>query len=346
MRFFSKCSSVDVLLCVWFCGLTGSYDAVIASDYNAINSNGVRVFSQVPAAGVHPRVLMSPEDLSEWRKSVIKTYRGKAFFTTRYQSPVIARLCEIAPSATDEQLIEAYPSGSPGDNHHLLFATLDVIYHEDARQAQYVCTAVTNFARVLLARSKHDPRWGKVSRDIGGIKGNDGIASGLGELWLRGGSDFALAYDYLYGYMTVQQRDLCRRALSEATKDLVCWGMGFPRGRGVSNWYGYHGELAAMLLAIEGEDGFRSDKWEAFRRAIRDWAEVHIYETGGSNEDGYTLNTSLREGQLALIAMARRGEDHYSRANIRAYFEWVVQSLVPGEDTGETVGYSSNRVSP
>ena len=60
--------------------------------------------------------------------------------------------------------------------------------------------------------------------------------------------------------MPVPLHDLCRRALSEATKDVICWGMGFPRGRGVSNWYGYHGELAPMLLAIEGEEGFRSDK--------------------------------------------------------------------------------------
>jgi hypothetical protein len=122
--------------------------------------------------------------------------------------------------------------------------------------------------------------------------------------------------------------------------------MGFPRGRGISNWYGYHGELGAMLLAIEGEEGYRADQWEKFRQAIRDWAEVHIYETGGSNEDGYTVNTSLREGQFTLIAMARRGENHFDRPNLRNYWKWVVLSLVPGEDTGETVGYSSCRVAP
>ena len=346
MNLFRRCSFLGILICVWLAVLIGLSDMVVAGNYNQVNENGVRILSKVPEVNVHPRVLMSPEDLPGWRENVIKTYRGKIFFAERYQSPIIKKLAEIAPSTPEKELIEAYPNTNPGDNHHLLFATLDVIYHEDVEQAEYVCRAVTNFARIILARNKYDPKWGKITKDIGGIEGNDGIATGLGELWYRGGSDFALAYDYLYNYMTPKQRDLCRSALSAATKDLVCWGMNFPRGRGISNWYGYHGELGPMLLAIEGEKGFRADQWEKFQQMIRDWAEVHIYETGGSNEDGYTLNTSMREGQLTLLAMARRGENHYNSPNIRNYFEWVVQSLVPGEETGETVGYSSSRVSP
>jgi hypothetical protein len=57
-----------------------------AGEYGATNENGVRVFSNVPPVGVHPRVLMSPEDLPAWRKEVIKTYRGKTFFAKRFES--------------------------------------------------------------------------------------------------------------------------------------------------------------------------------------------------------------------------------------------------------------------
>lgn len=317
-----------------------------SDEYGTTNENGVRIFSDVPPVGVHPRVLMSPEDLPAWRKEVIKTFRGKTFFARRFESKRIDTLAAINPDIADDDLLSAYPNAGPGDNHDLLYATLDVIYHEDDRRAEYVCRAIANFARIVLARSKDEAKWGKIERSIGGVEGLDGIAAGLGHLWHRGGSDFALAYDYLFDYMTSDQRDVCRKALSTATKDLVCWGMGFPRGRGISNWYGYHGELGPMLLAIEGEEGYRHDQWERFRKAISDWAEVHIYETGGSNEDGYTANTSLREGQFTLVAMARRGENHFDRPNIRNYWKWAVLSLVPGEDTGETVGYSSCRVAP
>jgi hypothetical protein len=101
-----------------------------------------------------------------------------------------------------------------------------------------------------------------------------------------------------------------------------------------------------MLLAIEGEQGYRPDQWAAFKQMMKDWAEVHFYENGGSNEDGYSINTSMREGQFSLIAMARRGDNYYASPNIQNYFKWMVLSLVPGEDSGDTVGYSSCRAAP
>jgi len=318
----------------------------VAGDYNAVDENGVRVFSKVPPVGVHPRVIMSPEDLPGWRKSVRETYRGREFLSKRYEAGYITELAALDDKLSGKELVAVAPKTGCGNNHKLLFATIDVIYHQDEARAKTVCKAAANFARVLLARSEHKIDWGKWEENIGGIQGLNGIRTGLNELWQRGGADFALAYDFLYDYMTKEQRDTCRKALSAATEDLVCWGMDFPRGRGISNWYGYHGELGPMLLAIEGEEGYRPERWEKFKEMIRNWAEVHFYESGGSNEDGYSINTSLREGQFTLIAMARRGEDHYRRPNIPNYFKWIVLSLVPGEDTGETVGYSSNRANP
>jgi len=319
---------------------------VHAADYEATNENGVRIFSNVPPVGVHPRVLMSPEDLAPWRAAVGETYRGKTFFAKRFESKRIDALAALAPDATDAQRLAACPDAGPQVNHELLYATLDVIYHQDDERARHVCRAVANFARVVLARRSDESKWGRLQQNIGGVAGLNGIAAGLGEIWYRGGADFALAYDYLYDHMTSDERQVCRQALSEATKDLVPWGMGFPQGRAVSNWYGYHGEVGPMLLAIEGEEGFQSDQWERFRTAIRNWVEVQMYETGGANEDGYTANTSLREGQFTLLAMARRGENLFDTRRFLNYWKWTVLSLVPGEDTGETVGYTCNRVAP
>lgn len=317
-----------------------------AADYNAVDDMGVRVFSEVPEVGVHPRVLMSPGDLPGWRENVIKSDRGKTFFAKRYESKVIKQLAAIGPDVAGKDLLAAYSDKGPGNNHHLLFATMDVIYHDDREQAAVVCRAVANFARVILARSQHDPEWGQMTKDIGDITGLNGIPAGLGHLWMRGGADFALAYDYLYNDMTPAQRSICRKALSVAVKDLVTWGMGFPKGRAVSNWYAYHGELGPMLLAIEEEDGYNARGWETFKTAIRNWAVVQIYDTGGANEDGYVGNLALREGQFTLIAMARRGENLYRTPALQNYWKWAVLSLVPGEETGETVGYSSCRLAP
>ena len=326
--------------------LIGCNYPVFGDEYSTTNENGVRVFSRVPLVGVHPRVLMSPEDLPAWREHVITTYRGRSFFAKRFTSKRIDTLAAIPANVAGDELLAAYPHSGPGDNHDLLFATLDVLYHQDHERTRYVCTAIATFARVVLTRSNDKASWGEIKQNIGGVTGLNGIQAGLGHLWYRGGADFALAYDYLHGDMTPAQRDVCRQALSEATKDIVTWGMGFPRGRAISNWYGYHGELGPMLLAIEGEDGFRADQWKRFRQAMRDFVEVHMYEAGGSNEDGYTGNTALREGQFTLLAMARRGENYFDTPRMRNYWKWGVLSLVPGEDTGATVGYSSAKLDP
>lgn len=324
------------------------YSALAMAEENdiATNAGGVRVFSAVPPVGVHPRVLLSPEDLPSWREHVSKTYRGSKFFETRFESSRIDRLLAIEPGATDEELLAAYPHADPGSNHHLLFATLDAVYHDDDERGRELGGAVANFARVVLARRIDVEKWGQRAENIGGVAGLDGIPTGLGELWYRGGVDFALAYDFLHNWMTPDDRAVCREALSAATKDLVSWGMGFPKGRAISNWYGYHGSLGPMILAIEGEPGYRPDQWNRFRTMMRNFFEVHFYETGGSVEDGYSVNTALREGQFSLIAMARRGENLYDTPRFRNLWKWAVLSLVPGEPTGDTVSYSSARVAP
>ncbi len=309
------------------------------------DEDGVRIFSKVPPPGVHHRVIFSPEDIGPWRREVIKSRRGKEFFSKRYKSRIVDELAGLNKNISDEDLVKKFKNLGVGGNHELLFAVLDAIYHQDKAAAKKVAAATASFARLVLARSK-TPEWGKYKENIGGIPGNNGIPTGLGNLWYRGGSDFALAYDFLYNDMTAEQRSICRRALSEATKGLVAWGMNFPLGRAVSNWYGYHGEYGVMLLAIEGEEGFRSKEYESFKQAMKDFMTVHLYETGGSNEDGYTINTALREGQFTLIAMARRGENLYKLPGVNNYFKWLVMSLVPGEKSGETVGYSSNRANP
>ena len=309
-----------------------------------VDDLGIRKFSAVPPVGVHPRVMLSPEDMADWRKQVITTHKGQAFFSKRYQSKVIDTLAGMDPAATDAQLVKLFPNAGPV--HDLLFATMDAMYHNDAQRTAVVAKAVTNFARVVTARSKVDPRWGKVTDNVGGVPGLRGISTGLGTLWLRGGTSFALSYDFLFNDMTPEQRNVCRQALATATKDLVSWGMGFPKGRAVSNWYTYHGELGVMLLAIEGEEGFDKARYEMFTQMMHNWFDVSLYPDGGGNEDGYQANTGLRESTFSMIAMARRGDNLFRHPNYLPYFKWMVYSLIPGEHRGLTVSYACNAASP
>lgn len=305
---------------------------------------GVRRFSAVPPAGVHPRVLLSPEDLPRWREQVARTHRGGAFFAKRFQSKVIDRLLALGPALSDQELVAGFADNGP--THEFLQATMDAVYHQDAERQTVVARAVTNFARVLLARSRVDPKWGKVKTDVNGVRGLNGIPSGLGEIWYRGGSSFALSYDFLYDAMTPEQRSVCRQAIATSVKDLVTWGMGFPKGRAVSNWYAYHGEIPLMWLAIEGEEGFDPARYGLFTQLLHNWFDVALHPGGGGNEDGYMANTGFREGTMAMIALARRGDNLFHHPNYLPYWTWVIQSLPPGGNGGQSVSYACNAVSP
>lgn len=311
-----------------------------------VDDMGVRRFSKVPPAGVHPRVLMSPEDVAPWRQSVGLTAKGKAFFARRYRSDLIEELARVDPAVSEEALSKQFEKLG-WEFFDLLYATMDVMYHpEDQPTKEKVCRAVANFGRLVIARSKYDRRWGKVQENCQGVPGLKGMPGGLEQIGIRGGETFALSYDFLYNDMTPEQRDLCRKALALATRDLVTWGMGMPPGRCVSNWVSYHGALPVMYWAIEGEDGFDNEGLQRYLNAFQSWFDACLYPDGGGNEDGYMANTGLREGTLTMIAWARRGNNLFRHPGYRAYWRWMVQSLVPSPSGSQGVPYACNSAAP
>ena len=177
---------------------------------------------------------MSPEDIAPWRKSVGLTGKGKAFFSKRYQSKLVDDLASVDASVDGQALCDRFHGlgGGNGGGNDVLYATLDAMYHpEDKQTTAKVCRAVASFARVVIARSAFDPRWGKYKTNVGGVPGLNGIPGELGNIDVRGGDCLCLSYDYLYNDMTKDQQDVCRKAIALGTKDLLTWGMGYPAGR-------------------------------------------------------------------------------------------------------------------
>jgi hypothetical protein len=89
---------------------------VDAEEYNAVDGNGVRIFSKVPPVGVHPRVILSPEDLPGWRKSIQKTYRGREFLAKRYEDAYVTALAALDDKLSGKELVAAAPVTNCGNN--------------------------------------------------------------------------------------------------------------------------------------------------------------------------------------------------------------------------------------
>jgi hypothetical protein len=203
---------------------------------------------------------------------------------------------------------------------------------------------VTNYARVILA-----------SREMavgGELKGGTGAVLGktfnvwkrdnfdVGVSWTFGASGVPICYDLLYNDMTTLQRDTVRRAIATATRGRRSWGMGFPRGRAASNHYGYHGDLAVMLAAIEGEEGYDRRTWDRIVQVLVDYWEVGFEPAGACHEDLYGPNLGLRAGMRGLVALARRGHNVFDTPRFRNYVRYVAHELEPFRE-GVFVGGAS-----
>jgi hypothetical protein len=151
----------------------------------------------------------------------------------------------------------------------------------------------------------------------------------VGVSWTFGGAGFALSYDVLYNSMSAAQRDTVRNAIAAAATGRKSYGNGMPRGFASSNHYGYHGDLAVQLAAIEGEPGFDQATWDGIVQVLRDYWALGFTPLGACREDGYGPNLGLRAGARGFMVLARRGYNIFATEKFRNYLDYVAMEYDP-----------------
>lgn len=145
-----------------------------------------------------------------------------------------------------------------------------------------------------------------------------------------GGTALALCYDVMANAMTTEEVDTVRSALAAITKGRRSWGMDLPARRIQSNWSGYHGDLLAMTCVIEGEPGHDSKVQQVYGELMQNYVNYGFYKSGHPVEDSYALNVGLREGSIALVALARRGQNLFRHPSIKKMWrDWMPLALHP-----------------
>jgi hypothetical protein len=85
-----------------------------------------------------------------------------------------------------------------------------------------------------------------------------------------------------------------------------------------------------MAAAIEGEEGYDSKLAPLYADLMQNYLSFGFYDSGHSVEDAYAMNVGLREGSLALLAMARRGENLFRHPHYaRLWRKWMPLALHP-----------------
>lgn len=303
-----------------------------------LDSNGCRILSKLPEPGVHPRVFFTADEYPLMRKRLESPRFQEKFGPVRKQiiDQIEREWGDFAEAdllnPSDEEILK-YFVASEGRNQVWGIGSLTAVLNGDEELLATMKKIIANYARILLA-SKERAVGGKVEGRTGeelnkrfNLWKHNGFDVGVS--FTLGAAGYALSYDVLYNDMSEEERSLVRSAIAAATRGRVSYGNGMPRGYAVSNHYGYHGDLAALLAAIEGEKGFDGEAWEGIVQVLRDYWEVGFTPLGVCHEDGYGPNLGLRAGSRGLMVLARRGYNIFATEKFRNYLDYVAMEYDP-----------------
>ncbi len=294
--------------------------------------------SEVPAPGVHPRVLFGPEDIpaisSRVRSSVtgmqslieMEYLLGRSFLDPN--TPDGAAFVRLSTGKLDGLVFEDHlPAGQkPGIyNSHVAYvpncltsmALYCLLTHNDELGVR-TATAIANYYRLLepeIDRLNDQP---EVYR-----------SHWRGMHHLVAHMDLGMAYDFAGPWMTDEQKTLMRRVISKAVAGRRGYGQDGPvRIRDV-NWVTWDLTIFLANLAIEGEEGFDPEVHASGLETVRAFLQWGINERGLLYESNGKSGAGLQFQLLSMIALARRGENMLGHPHWRRMMEAQVQCTAP-----------------
>lgn len=307
--------------------------------------------SQVPKPGVHPRILISPEDLPGLRQRIAETQTGR-----RLIENLRARTAEtlhqggtwendlynkLAEGKTTEALALLNsgnkPSSKPGHYQpYILYAlvmeSFDALLKDDAVAGKKIAAAVTGYARMIeplvdarLKAPLADDVW-RIALS-GPTTGNWSDNQGIRDL--VGYHNLGYAYDFAFKFMDDGQRAAVRRVISKVTSGRIWMGAQLPRHFRNWNWVAVGLSQPLLALAIEGEEGSDSRVYRVGVEIAHDYLTYGISSEGASTEAvGYT-QFGLVWGNPFFVACARRGENFLVHGHHRKMVDWYLHSMEP-----------------
>lgn len=241
-----------------------------------------------PAPGVHPRVLVTPEDVEAIRARVAQGEAAPPEFRTMWRRVRDSRSAFSALISKDDVLGRALAAQFVGRLHSLEPKLDRLDAQPDARN-------LWSAERSLVASGDPDPPH---------------------ELWTL------LDYDYLHGWLGPEERMLAERIITRIVSNRITNYLCEPDHFIINNHKGFGMEFIRMMLLIEGQPGFPDETFRASvgkARAMLDWflsPDGMCYES----IKGW-LNTS------AFVAVGRRDRDFLRHDHLVAKMRFFQATL-------------------
>ena len=306
--------------------------------------------TKVPPPGVHPRILISPEELPDLRRRVTDTEMGRVLLKnlrarvtdaikqpgewgTRFYDALAA-----GDLANAKKLLAEKNGKPPQIGHYQPFIeafaleALDALISKDETRGKKVGAALAIYTTIAepaidsaLAQPLGDDVWRvKINGPTTGDWSSDQGARDLVGYHILG-----YTYDFAFNFMTDAQRAQVRRVISKVTRGELWMGARLPHHFRNWNWCAVGLSQPLLALAIEGEDGYDPRVFKMGVDIARDYFSYGISENGFSTEAvGYT-QFGLVWANPFVVAAARRGENQLTQNHHRAMIDWYLHSMEP-----------------
>jgi len=324
-----------------------------------IRNDGLDRFrlGSVPPPGVHPRILISPDQLPDLRARLRNTNIGRTLHTTlrtrldralrnpSYWGGELFQILAAGDHAAARTLVAEKKGLPPAISSYQPFVTLlslealDALISEDAERGRAVATAIATYSDLVrpgieaeILQPLADDVWR--SRPPEDATGWDA----LGTRNAMGYHELGYAYDFAYNFMTETQRDSTRRTIATATHGRLWLGARLPAHFRNWNWIGVGLSQPLLALAIEGEEGYDPRVFSLGVEIARDYLTYGLSTHGTSTEAvGYT-QFGLIWANPFFVAAQRRGHDLLGHSHHRAMLDWYLNTLLPSRDRWLSAG--------
>ena len=268
------------------------------------DATGARSVHQIPAPGVHPRVMFTPEDLPEIRKRLKETQCGQGAWknilswtemmkgnydeTAKYAQPDVwkggfGKLHGRVPlyrlgmkggyNKNSSGAYQKLVAGEPGEPPAFFWNVFSLeafrcMIDNDEAGAKNLASATVNLLKIGQAKRAEEAR-GK------GATGSPDQPIGAFQL--------AFTYDFIYQWLTPEQRKAIHDELADSTWHHDNYGTFNTAESSRSNWATFSYWLFETL-AIEGESGFNELKIRGMYRGWRNLLTYGWFQSGATYE--------------------------------------------------------------
>jgi hypothetical protein len=335
--------------------------------YDFSGFNAALLGSKVPAPGVYPRILFSPEDLPLLAARINNSKTGQMALI---EMEHLFRKSWWDPSTSDGKLFLQLakgdvkslqwdaPAGSPPGNFPQIKGHKPVIHNShvayipecltsmslyclltgDDAHGRLAAAAIATYYRMREPQldelnALSDSEFGSLHTRADGTRVAEN-GSGAETHWrtvsgLVAHMNLGLALDFSGKWMSAADKDSMRRFIAKATYGKRAYGQDAPvRFRDV-NWVTWDLPHYLALLAIEGLEGFDAEADAANRETVRAFCDWGIDDSGVVYESNGKTPGGLQFQFLSMVALARRGENLFGHPHFRKFLRAQVLMTSP-----------------